>query len=615
MCGITGWIDWEKDLRTKKETLEKMLQTLTPRGPDERGVWFSPRAALGHCRLVVVDPRGGKQPMTRNKYKNSYTITYNGELYNTEELRQELKSRGYNFYSKNSDTEALLLSYIEWGSQCLKYLNGIFAFAIWDQENQKLFMARDRLGVKPLFYTLQKKSLLFGSELKALLAHPLVSPEVDSQGLAEIFVLGPSRTPGHGVFKGINELKPGHFLFYSPEGLHEERYWRLESKPHMDDTDTTAEIIKCLLKDIVAKQLVSDVPVCTLLSGGVDSSALTALAAGALKNKGKGSLHTYSVHYRDNKKYFQSNSYQPNSDDSWVDYVSQCLNTCHHHIMIDIPDLVTSLENSMRARDLPGMADIDSSLYLFCREIKKESTVGLSGEAADEIFGGYPWFSNEDYMKINVFPWMRSISSRMDLLSQDTINKIKPHEYLARRLEETMEEVPVLEGEGEIETQKRKLFYLNMIWFMTTLLDRKDRMSMAQGLEIRVPFCDHRLVEYAWNVPWKMKITGNQEKGILRKALKGIVPQEVLNRRKSPYPKTFHPEYLSAVKGILSRILEDPNSSLQPLVNVNKLKNLLKVKENVFNPPWFGQLMGDAQYFAYMYQVEAWLKEYGVRIV
>lgn len=615
MCGITGWIDWEKDLRTKKETLEKMLQTLTPRGPDERGAWFSPRAALGHCRLVVVDPRGGKQPMTRNKYKNSYTITYNGELYNTEELRQELKSRGYNFYSKNSDTEALLLSYIEWGSQCLKYLNGIFAFAIWDQENQKLFMARDRLGVKPLFYTLQKKSLLFGSELKALLAHPLVSPEVDSQGLAEIFVLGPSRTPGHGVFKGINELKPGHFLFYSPEGLHEERYWRLESKPHMDDTDTTAEIIKCLLKDIVERQLVSDVPVCTLLSGGVDSSALTALAAGAFKNKGRGSLHTYSVNYRDNNKYFQSNSYQPNSDESWVDYVSRSLNTCHHHIMIDIPDLVTSLENAMRARDLPGMADIDSSLYLFCQEIKKESTVGLSGEAADEIFGGYPWFSNEDSMKMNVFPWMRSISYRMELLSQDTINKIKPQEYLARRLEETMAEVPVLEGEGEIETQRRKLFYLNMIWFMTTLLDRKDRMSMAQGLEIRVPFCDHRLVEYAWNVPWKMKITGNQEKGILRKALKGIVPQEVLNRRKSPYPKTFHPEYLSAVKGILSRILEDPNSSLQPLVNVNKLKNLLKVKENVFNPPWFGQLMGDAQYFAYMYQVEAWLKEYGVRIV
>lgn len=269
----------------------------------------------------------------------------------------------------------------------------------------------------------------------------------------------------------------------------------------------------------------------------------------------------------------------------------------------------------MRARDLPGMADIDSSLYLFCREIKKESTVGLSGEAADEIFGGYPWFSNEDSIKMKMFPWMRSISSRMELLSQDTINKIKPQEYLARRLEETMEEAPVLEGEGEIETQRRKLFYLNMIWFMTTLLDRKDRMSMAQGLEIRVPFCDHRLVEYAWNIPWKMKITGNKEKGILRRALKGIVPQEVLNRRKSPYPKTFHPEYLSAVKELLSGILEDPNSSLQPLVNVNKLKNLLKVKENVFNPPWFGQLMGDAQYFAYMYQVEAWLKEYGVRIV
>lgn len=611
MCGIVGWVDWEKDLTQERSVLRAMMKTQIPRGPDDEGMWMSPRAALGHRRLIVVDPAGGTQPMIRQRGDTTFVLVYNGELYNTKELRQDLVARGNTFRSY-SDTEVLLIAYMEWGPACVQHLNGIFAFAVWNDSDETLFLARDRLGVKPLFYALRNSALIFGSELKALLAHPEIEPEIDEEGLAEIFVVGPARTPGHGVFRGVAELRPGHSLLYDRGGAHLQRYWSLVSHPHEEDLDTTAAHVRDLLRDTVERQLISDVPVCTLLSGGLDSSAVTALASDALEQQGNGPVHTYSVDYVDNDRYFRSNLYQPDSDAPWVRRVSGYLDTVHHDVVLDTPELIEALEGAVRARDLPGMADVDSSLYLFSREIKKGATVGLSGESADEVFGGYPWFYRPEALAADTFPWSLRTSQRAALLSPDLRAYVSAEEYVARRYREALEEVPRLEGEGPWEARMREMVYLNITRFLPTLLDRKDRMTMAFGLEVRVPYCDHRLVEYVWNIPWAMKFDGGRPKGILRRALAGVLPEDVLERKKSPYPKTHHPAYLAATRNWLARILEDPGSPLAPIIDVEAVRNLIRSDAQAFGPAWFGQLMGSAQLFAYLIQVDMWLREYKV---
>ena len=613
MCGITGWVDWSEDLTQQRHTLEAMSETLANRGPDAKGYWFSPCAALAHRRLIVIDPKGGGQPMSRLYGERNYIITYNGELYNTPEIRRELETRGHTFQS-HSDTEVLLLSYIEWGAGCVDYLNGIYAFAVWNEADKSLFMARDRMGVKPLFYARRDSTFLFGSEIKALLAHPAIKPEVNIEGLAEVLVMGPARTPGHGVFRDIYELKPGHFLVYNQNGLHTHKYWTLESKPHTDDFVTTTAKVRTMVLDSIERQLVSDVPVCTLLSGGLDSSAITAVAAAAFRQSGLGQLNTYSVDYIGNEKHFRPSHFQPNSDSQWVYRMANHFGTNHHNVEIDTSELTESLDQAMMAKDLPGMADVDSSLLLFCREIKKEATVALSGECADEVFGGYPWFHNPDAINAGTFPWSRSLKDRMSIFSPQLLEQMRPEEYMADRYQTTLAQTPVLPGENRQEARLREICYLNINWFMATLLDRKDRMSMATGLEVRVPFCDHRLVEYVWNIPWTMKNYEKREKGILRRALSGILPNDVLERRKSPYPKTHNPAYLAAVRTKLLQILDDNNSPLLTLIDTSAVRKLTQLEGDAFDRPWFGQLMTGPQLFAYLIQVNTWLKEYKINI-
>ncbi|MGE5581787.1 MAG: asparagine synthase (glutamine-hydrolyzing) [Bacillota bacterium] len=612
MCGITGWINWEVDLTSQKMILEKMTEQLTPRGPDEAGFYLSEHAVFGHRRLIVVDPDGGKQPMQRKLGERFLTLVYNGELYNTEEIRQELIRAGHFFHSY-SDTEVVLVSYLEWGPACLERFNGIFAFGIWDQSEQKLILARDRMGVKPLFYTEKGSSLLFASEIKSLLANPMVLPVVDREGLAEIFGLGPARTPGTGIFKGIAELRPGCWLQYDRKGIRIERYWELRSNQHNDDLDTTTAKVRFLIEDAIQRQLVSDVPVCTFLSGGLDSSIITAVAAGVYRKASKSPLQTYSVDYIDNDKYFQASDFQPNSDNHWAEQMAGFLKTAHHWVNIDTPRLAESLKEAVIAKDLPGMADVDSSLYLFCREIKKGATVALSGECADEVFGGYPWFHRPETIESRTFPWSLSTELRNRILRTEIREKLDLDEYIRFRYREALLEVPRWPGDDPSEARRRELFYLNINWFMALLLERKDRMSMASGLEVRVPFCDHRLVEYVWNIPWRMKNWNQREKGILRRAAQGLLPEEVINRKKSPYPKTHHPIYLKAVRQELTAILPDRNAPLRALIDVESVKEMVR-EDLVLQRPWFGQLMTLPQLYAYLIQINHWLREYKVII-
>lgn len=613
MCGITGWIDWNSDLTSESSKLEKMTETLALRGPDASGIWLSEHCAFGHRRLSVIDPENGAQPMIRRSGDNTYIIVYNGELYNALELKKELEDRGRRF-TTNCDTEVLLVSYMEWGPSCVERFNGIFAFAIWDLTEQSLFLGRDRLGVKPLFYSKLGSKFLFGSEPKSILAHPSFKAEVGAEGLAEIFVVGPARTPGQGIYKHLTELKPGQSMTVTADGERITTYWQLEARPHEDDVDVTAARVRDLLTDTVERQLVSDVPVGTLLSGGLDSSALTTLAVRYYERTGQGKVHTYSVDYTDNDKHFKAHAFQPNADAPWIERMTSFLGTLHHSIQFDTPELVHALHDATIARDFPGMADVDASLLLFCREIKKGATVAISGEAADEVFGGYPWFHREDALSADTFPWSLATPMRAGLLNPEIAEWIRPAEYIGDRYADAIAEVPYIGNETEEERKMRRMSYLNITRFMPTLLDRKDRMSMAAGLEVRVPFCDHRLVQYVWNIPWEIKTSGDREKGILRKALRGILPDDVLTRKKSPYPKTHNPNYLAAVKGLVLDILNDPASPLLPLIDEAKVRELAESDSAKSNIPWFGQLMSGPQLFAYLYQVNTWLKEYNITI-
>ncbi|MDY7222029.1 asparagine synthase (glutamine-hydrolyzing) [Halalkalibacterium halodurans] len=614
MCGITGWVDWRRNLQNETETIKQMAETQTHRGPDDLNVWTEKHAALGHSRLIVVDPEGGCQPMMRERNGKRYTIVYNGELYNTEDLRKELIVKGYQFQG-HSDTEVLLVSYIEWGYQCVEKFNGIFAFAIWNDKDQSLFMARDRLGVKPLFYTVRHGFLLFATEIKALLAHPEIEPVLTEEGLSEVLGLGPSRSPGNGVFDDIQELRPAHLLTYDRNGAKVSRYWRLKSMAHSEDAMETAAHLRDLLEDTVERQLFADVPVGMFLSGGVDSSALTAIAALIYEREGKGPIRTYSIDYDENDKYFKANDFQPNADGPWVEKVSTTFRTNHHNAVISIEELANQLKRAVELRDLPGMADVDSSLYWFCKQIKKDVTVGLSGECADEIFGGYPWFHKPEVMNFNGFPWMRSADERQELLHERWRQKLNLPKYVHDRYKETIAETPRFEEDTPEEARRREISYLNMVWFMTTLLDRKDRMSMGASLEVRVPFSDHRIVEYAWNIPWEIKQFGGREKGILRKALEGILPDEVLYRKKSPYPKTHHPKYTKMVQQEMERILGQSDSPLFDVVNRKKLKELTETGGKALTTPYFGQLMTGPQLLAHFIQMEHWLKHYNIKLI
>ncbi|MGM0502013.1 MAG: asparagine synthase (glutamine-hydrolyzing) [Bacillota bacterium] len=614
MCGIAGWISWEKDLTSNenKKILAAMQDTLKRRGPDEKGEWITKDVALLHRRLIVIDPEGGKQPMVKQIAGNKFIISYNGELYNTVELRKQLKKIGYHFNS-HSDTEVLLTSYLEWGVECVEYLNGIYAFAVWDQKRGQLFLTRDRMGVKPLFYSCKPDDFYFGSELKSLLAHPEIEAVVGKDGLAEIFALGPARTPGQGIFEGIKELKPGHYLIYNRTGIEIKKYWSLQSRKHLEPFSETVQTIKKLFVDTVQRQLISDMPICTLLSGGLDSSAITAVASKKLEQEYNYQLHTYAVDYQDNHQHFKSSEFQPSRDQQWIDIMSDYSTTKHHNVILTTNQLISALQEGVYARDLPGMADIDVSLYLFCSQIAQNFTVAVSGECADEIFAGYPWFHKKGVLDKEIFPWLRNIEFRTNVLNNDLRKSIEPQQYLKQRYQEALSEVPRLANDTEIGKRMREITYLTLTRWMPVLLERKDRMSMYTGLEVRVPFCDHRLVEYVWNVPWEMKNYGGQRKGVLRKAVAGLLPEEIRTRPKNPYPKTVNPSYLEAVTNLLLEIINNNNAPLIDFVNSQEIKKIIELRTES-NVPWFGQLMQIPQWFAYLIQVNFWLEDYGVRV-
>jgi asparagine synthase (glutamine-hydrolysing) len=613
MCGIAGLINFKENIIKDTDLLKSMVKTLEKRGPDAKGYYISPNVLLGHRRLIVVDPEGGTQPMTKIFEGRKYTIIYNGELYNTEDLRKELKAQGFEFNSY-SDTEVLLTAYIYWGKDCINKLIGIFAFGIFDEDKNEVFLARDQMGVKPLFYTMHNNTLVFGSEIKTILANPRIKREIDMEGLTELFGLGPATIPGSAVYKNIKEIAPANCLLITRDNnVKVWEYWSVKAEEFKETPKEAIEHTRELLIDAINRQLVGDVPLCTFLSGGLDSSAISAIAAKEFEKKGK-KLTTYSIDYEDNDKYFKASLFQPTSDEFYAEMMAKFINSDHRKVVLNHSDLASALRDAVIARDLPGMADIDSSLLLFCREIRKDFVVGLSGECADEIFGGYPWFTRDEMFYLDTFPWARFVNDRKAIVNKELKN-MKLEELVRAQYEKSLSKVPHLDNESKRDYRMKEISYLNLKWFMVNLLNRKDRVSMGNSLEVRVPFADIRLVQYAFNLPAEIKLYKGREKGLLRAALEGVLPEEIIYRKKSPYPKTHNPIYTDIVCKMMTEILNKKSSPIHAIIDEKVVREIIETRGASYKVPWYGQLMTGPQLLAYLIQVNLWLEEYKVNLL
>ncbi|WP_326569281.1 asparagine synthase (glutamine-hydrolyzing) [Amycolatopsis rhabdoformis] len=580
MCGIAGWVSYDSDLSQRQEVVDAMTETMSCRGPDDRGTWVRRNVALGHRRLAIIDLPGGRQPMSLRTPNGEISMVYSGEAYNFTELREELTKLGHT-WETDSDTEVVLHGYLQWGDQVVDHLNGMYAFAIWDERDQKLVMIRDRMGIKPFYYYPTRDGVLFGSEPKAILANPLARKAVDTDGLREL--LGFTKRPGWSLWKGMSEVEPGTIVTVSKDGIRTRTYWKLDAKQHTDDQETTVERVRELMTDIVNRQLVADVPRCVLLSGGLDSSAVTGLAAARLAEQGE-QLRTFSVDFFGQEENFKPDEMRDTADSPFIRDVAKLVGSAHQDVVLNPAELSDPAVRRavLTARDIPaGLGDMDTSLYLLFKAIRGESTVALSGESADEVFGGYRWFHDEATVNADTFPWLAFrnglMSQREALLRPDVAATLNLEDYVADQYRTAVAQVEHLDGESEREARMRTICNLHLSRFVRMLLDRKDRASMAVGLEVRVPFCDHRLVEYVYNTPWSLKTFDGREKSLLRHATKHVLPDSVRDRVKSPYPSTQDPGYAAALQQQVKEVLAERDNPVFQLVNRDWLTSVSEV--------------------------------------
>ncbi|MEO3868739.1 asparagine synthase (glutamine-hydrolyzing) [Nonomuraea sp. B12E4] len=614
MCGICGWVDFDRDLREERATAQAMTDTMACRGPDDEGLWAAPHAAIGHRRLAIIDLAGGRQPMIADDDGGGPAVlTYSGEVYNFQELRAELTGRGHRFRT-HSDTEVVLRAYVEWGADLAEHLNGMYAFAIWDAGREELLLVRDRMGIKPLYYYPTPHGVLFGSEPKAILANPLARRVVDADGLRELLAF--VKTPEHGIFKGMYEVRPGQLVQVGRDGIRKRRYWQLRSHEHEDDADTTVKTVRGLLDDIVARQLISDVPLCSLLSGGLDSSMITALAAKDLREQHLGTVRSFSVDFVGYTEHFKPDFTRSTPDTPYVHDLATHVGADHSDIVLDSKELMDPAVRAavLHARDLPiGIGDMDSSLYLLFKAIREHSTVALSGESADEVFGGYRWFHDPEAVSADTFPWLvgenfADHTGAELLFTDDAQRMLDMSGYRGQSYRQALAEVPTLAGETGHQRRMRAISYFHLTRFVQILLDRKDRMSMAVGLEVRVPFCDHRLVEYVFNAPWALKTFDGREKSLLRGAAADLLPDSVLHRLKSPYPSTQDPLYEQALQAEARKLLDSGEAPCAGLIDPARARAV------VDQPVGATSALASRAALERMLQLDAWFRDYGVQL-
>ncbi len=602
MCGIAGWYDPTTDLRGQQRVLQAMCDTQACRGPDAEGAYAVAHAGLVHRRLAVLDPRDGQQPMIMTRADGTeVAITYSGEVYNFVALRTELEQLGHTFRT-SCDTEVVLHAFVEWGTSVVHRLVGIYAFAVFDTARDEIVLVRDRLGVKPLHWARVGDGVVFGSEPKALLAHPGVKARLDGEGLVAMLALFGVHRPGRTVLADINEVAPGHYLVARPDGITTHRYWELRAEEHTDSPADTVARVRDLLSTAVSEQLVSDVPLCALVSGGIDSSAVAALAQGALTRQG-GSLATFTVDFDEQAEHFRADRDRPDLDAPYVKALVDHLGTDHQRAVLPVPDMIALQQRVTIARDLPAIGDLDSSLLGLFRAVRSRFTVALSGESADEVFGGYAWFHDQQAVARDGFPWMMDDLGLGNVLRPDLLRTLRPTEQVHAEYATALAAVPQLSGETPAARRYREVGHLALNRFLPVLLDRKDRTSMATAVEVRVPFCDHRLVQYVWNVPWELRHPDGQTKGLLRQAVGDLLPAQLLQRPKAMFPAVADPAYDQRVRANALALLD--SSRLAGLVDHDRIRSL--VAGNTPRPAWLQRMA-----LAYLAQIDFWLDRYDV---
>jgi asparagine synthase (glutamine-hydrolysing) len=564
MCGIAGVMKFGQDVRVESSVIRQMCAAMVHRGPDDEGVYTDGRVGIGMRRLSIIDVAGGHQPISNEI--GTVWIVFNGEIYNHSELRQQLEPRGHR-YRTNSDTETIVHLYEEYGRDCVQHLRGMFAFAIWDREKQSLFIARDRLGIKPLYYRLTGDSLLFGSEIKVILADDGVRPQFHTAALPEYLAFG--YLAGENTFyQGIRKLMPGHWMEICANGdVSIQQYWDLNVSQTEQGRDEAyfVHTYRDMLEEAVSSHLMSDVPLGVFLSGGVDSSAVAALMTKIRKSP----IETFSVGYTE-----QSYSELP-----YARIVARHLNSIHHEVMVSEHEFFDALPQLIWHEDEPVVWPSSVSLYFVARLARERVTVVLTGEGSDETLGGYSRYAftlknqafDQPYRRFTpafARKIIRDLISKSPVLGA-TIRRKLGHTFLGLDAaswssfyfdnffsafsesqqinlltDQVRQQFPfgsayehVLSywnnSKGEM---LQRLLYTDIKTYLVELLMKQDNMSMAASIESRVPFLDHVLVEFATRIPRDVQLKGLSGKNILKKAMEGSLPHSILYRPKLGFP-------------------------------------------------------------------------------
>lgn len=561
MCGVAVIVDSIANLEeTDLKTMRLMLDTLEPRGPDGEGICFLNYAVVGQKRLSIVDAQYGAQPMTSGDGR--FTIAFNGEIYNHLNLRKELIAAGYNFQSDHSDTETLLCAYQHWGKECLSRINGDFAFIIWDDRLKSLFAARDALGVKPLFYCHRGNRLVCASEVKAILEDCSVDRIVNPYSIIEIFSCAQPLYPNTFV-KDVFALEPGNFLTFDVDGLIIQRYWDFTYFPHTLSEEEIFEGIRNGLDCSVQDRLMGEVDICALLSGGVDSSAICESANRFSVNRVK----TYSVNFATEPQHLD---WSDGKDSEFAGFMSRILNSEHKSIVVDQAEIFGRSNDVARVRDLPCAMSQEIAMLKLFEGIKNKQTVVLSGEGADEVSSGYYFFFSEKAKNGMINPIALDMGSnevfRRQMFHTSLRRHTQPLEYLEALGKEIWESIPNF-SDNLSENTFKKLQYCHLRHFLPYLLDRVDRLSMACGLETRVPFCDHKLSQFIFNIPSNLLMRRGIEKYALRKALRNRLPEKIINRRKSVFPYLASSELNGRLYSIYKSVTAAPESNVRRILS------------------------------------------------
>ncbi len=569
------------------------------------GVYHSnyPRSTRGVCDAPCVSKGRMTLCAAATASEGGLLAMVHGRIRNRAALAKELRCA-----DDAGAPELILAAYRAWGSEYPARVEGAAVTCVLDVARDRMVLSRDRMGELPVFYAATPDGgLVFSDHPDSLIKTGSVAAAVDRQGMCELFGLGPARTPGKTPLRDVRALEPGCALIGESGALRTARYFALRWEAHREDEAETVRHTRALLDRAVDD--IAPLAPAAMLSGGLDSTALTAMLARRM-----GRLASFSVDYRDNDEDFRPSAFCPERDAPYAEMAARAFGTDHRVVVLEQAALAGALSEAVSARGFPGMADVDSSLMLFAAKIAGRTSIAVSGECGDEVFGGYPWFRGQAALDGDAFPWSGSLALRESVLRPQVRAKLDLRGYVRATVQAAIERTGIDCAPDDRENTLRRMQLLCLWFFMPNLQERAVRMCEHCGLEALTPLCDERLVQYVLNVPWRMKFMGGMEKGLFRAAVRDLMPRALNERRKSPYPKTCSPIYTEIVRGMTAAMLADRDAPILEWVDAERVRELAQSALDPAETPWFGQLMAGPQMLAYLLQVNTWMRERNVTV-